>query len=187
MNRLLLAVVGSLVLAGTASAQGVGFLKGESTTGLSKICVYDGPSGRTALTVGSAQLCPLQMSTDVPSDVPYPPARRGGVDVSIYGRLQPVPFVNPFAALAEARAQRQDAILRQQQIELNRQQLAAGSASTATTWETVAREAMSDLQATRAALEAANAALATERADYDLLVAWSKEHLDADDAAAGQK
>ena len=42
-----------------ASLAGTGFLKGEQTSGLNKICYYEGVSGTFSKTVGAATLCPL--------------------------------------------------------------------------------------------------------------------------------
>lgn len=46
-------VVPSISMAGT------GFLKGEQTSGLNKICYYEGPSGQFTKTVRSINICPL--------------------------------------------------------------------------------------------------------------------------------
>lgn len=40
------------------SIAGTGFLKGEQTSGLNKICYYEGASGAFSKTVGAANLCP---------------------------------------------------------------------------------------------------------------------------------
>lgn len=40
------------------SIAATGFLKGEQTSGLNKICYYEGTSGAFSKTVGAASLCP---------------------------------------------------------------------------------------------------------------------------------
>lgn len=43
----------SLAYASTA------FLKGETVSGMNKICFYDNMGSEVAITIGAAQLCPL--------------------------------------------------------------------------------------------------------------------------------
>lgn len=56
-KRYLLIVI--FVMTTSTGFAGTGFLKGERTSGLNKICFYEGPSGGFSKTVGSANLCPL--------------------------------------------------------------------------------------------------------------------------------
>jgi hypothetical protein len=48
-----------LLLLPIPSLAGTGFLKGEQTSGLNKVCFYEGASGGFSKTVGAANLCPL--------------------------------------------------------------------------------------------------------------------------------
>ena len=46
---------------GTAYAAGTGFLKGEETSGMYKICYYDCLGSEVAITIGAVELCPLSI------------------------------------------------------------------------------------------------------------------------------
>lgn len=52
--------VAAVLLASIGSAfAGTGFLKSEETSGLNRICYYDGATGGFAKTISSSSLCPL--------------------------------------------------------------------------------------------------------------------------------
>ena len=56
---------------------GTGFLNGEETSGLNKICYYDGVNGAFSKTVGVASLCP-QSADDGRRFSSSPPSSRSG-------------------------------------------------------------------------------------------------------------
>ncbi len=57
MERELVTFLITTFAANLASA-GTGFLQGEQTSGLNKICYYEGASGSFTKTIGAARLCP---------------------------------------------------------------------------------------------------------------------------------
>ena len=64
-NRSALALIIMLFCSHALSA--TGFLKGERTSGMNKICYYNGPSGDFTKTVGSYDVCPPSADDGKPS------------------------------------------------------------------------------------------------------------------------
>ena len=59
-NRSALALIIMLFCSHALSA--TGFLKGDSTSGMNKICYYNGPSGDFTKTISSVSICPQSAS-----------------------------------------------------------------------------------------------------------------------------
>lgn len=57
MKRLIASI--AILLVSSLSWAGTGFLKGEQTSGLNKICYYEGASGSFTKTIGAVGICPL--------------------------------------------------------------------------------------------------------------------------------
>jgi hypothetical protein len=69
MGKILIAGV-ALVILNTPAFAVMGFLKGERTSGMNKMCFYDVLGSTYTLNVGAAQLCPVTI--DAPNPAPNP-------------------------------------------------------------------------------------------------------------------
>ena len=58
MKYVLHVAVLAILLTSTSVFSATGFLKGERTSGMNKICSYNGPSGDFTKTVSSVAMCP---------------------------------------------------------------------------------------------------------------------------------
>ena len=60
LNKIVLALM--IMVFSNSSFSATGFLKGERTSGMNKICYYNGPSGDFTKTISSVSLCPQSAS-----------------------------------------------------------------------------------------------------------------------------
>lgn len=52
-------IITALLILAASTAYATGFLSGERTSGMKKICYYDTLSGTVAITISAVELCPL--------------------------------------------------------------------------------------------------------------------------------
>ena len=62
MKYVLHVAVLAILLTSTSVFSATGFLKGERTSGMNKICRYNGPSGDFTKTISSVAICPQSAS-----------------------------------------------------------------------------------------------------------------------------